>query len=367
VSTQVNTAVEKDLRKKETEILSELRTIRRIEEDNHDRRKSLFIEWADILEQQIEAGIITIPKTHITDRMAKVIKTHGGSDGEITYMYECMPHEYKTSQEVKALSSTELHTMAAEDKYVSEASKAQRNEIFDALKKIKTFDRSHLSRRDQQELAMLLGEVHQIQVKACEERHIPLTDTTSADHTWQDDLVNPFSEKFSINKPRPYYGYYAEACGFAKEFWGAMEKKAEEYSGEAKDSNGNIIMPQITEEEDKEYAKAVYAFLALVSPYVDDKWRRDWFQWHKILKDRVEYSLHGAMSMSKLETAVKDCFRGVTREQIDAKMLIGFKFFGQLAEDLPKLYKISEFYKKRQQPWLSDLTVRMHEKMSFLS
>ena len=345
------TTVERDLRTRESSIIQELRTIRRIEEDNQQRRKSLVIEWADILERQIEAGIITLKKNEIADRMAKTIKTHGGNSSEIRYMYDCLPYDYKTSQSVKALNSDDPRT----NKYVSESSKALRDEYFKAWEFIESFDTMHLTDYDQQESFFKADKVKEQQRQKCEDRHLEIIEPSSADHSWEDDLSDQFAERYSVNKPDPYVGENPDVDALDR-----FIKQLQTWRQKLIDYPASV--------EDKiRLAKAIDVLSALWDPNTDDKWRRSWRQWFKILKNRVDYSLHGAMSMSKLETSVKQCFRGVTREQIDAKMIVGFKYFGDFLDRMPGLEVIMDHYEKYQQPHLGELTTRMHDKMSFLS
>lgn len=357
-----------ELQKKESDIIKELATIRRIEEDNQHRRKSLFIEWADVLEKKIEAGLIVLKKTEIADFMAKNIVTHGGTIGEVQYMYQCLPFEYKTSQCVKAVASAEFHNQHLNNKWISPLSKCLTEGQNATIEYALEFDTMHMHNRALQDLKIKIDKLQQKYAEELEDRGIKMPDDT-VPQSWERELElsNKFSQKYSIDKPKPKEGYFYQALVDFREVIDACAKKAKEYSGEKVDENGNVIMPEISEEQDKAFAKSIYALCSLLAPFIDDKWRRDWFEWHKIIKDRLEYSLHGAMSKSKLPTLMASALRGVTREQIDAKVPIAYKHYKQLAEDLPGLYAIHEFYMKRQQKFLGDLTIRMKEKMSFLS
>lgn len=368
MSTHTTTSnfVESDLRKKESIILKELRELRTIDEQTRQRRKQLLIEWADCLESQIEAGFIQIKKIDIASTMANTIRTHGGGDGEISYMYDCLPPGLKNSQQVKAVNTPEG---PRGKKYVCAESKAKVNEYFDRSKELEEFDPFHVTDDDAQEALIRAQKLVQKWEQVAEDRHLAV-DITDPEigQNWQDELPKQFAEKYSIDKPKPKEGFFYQALCDFRDIIDACAQKAKEYSGEKIDeATGKIIKPAISEEDDKRFAKSIYALCGLFAPYVDDKWRRDWFDWYKIIKDRLEYSLHGAMSKSKLPTLMASALRGVTREQIDAKVPIAYKFWGPLVEDLPGLYAIHEFYNKHQQPFLGDLTLRMREKMSFLS
>jgi hypothetical protein len=356
-----------ELHKKEFGIQTELYQLRTIIKDSEERRRQLFIEWADLLERQIELGIIIIPKKGIATRMAKAIRTRGGDESEIVYMYKCLPFEYKTSHEVEAVSSTENHKLAMQNKSCCEESKAIAQDALRKQAENKEVDFTHFTKSQLQDYTMAADEDAYRAHQACQDRHYETVDTTSADQSDLFELEDKYNEKMHINKPRPKEGYYYEALCILRDIIDACAKKAKAYSGEEVDENGNVIRPPITDEQDESFAKAVYVLCGLFAPYIDDKWRRDWFQWYRIIKDRLEYSLHGAMSKSKIPTSMAGALRGITREQIDAKVPVGYKLFKQLVEDMPGLWAIHEFYTQFQQPYLGDLTVRMKEKMSHLS
>jgi hypothetical protein len=353
------------LHREKNDIQRELEAIRDFIDKAPPRRRELYTRWAEILEKLIELKDVKLKRNEICGSIAKQLKTRGSKDDEIVYMYNCLPELYKTTHELKQLESAELHALANNNKNVAEESKSIEKEFFRAVDFIRNTNPQHFTRAGLQERFMQLDELAFKANQDCTSRAIPVVETTSADQSDLFDIPDRFAEKYSINKPRPKEGYYYEALGIFKEVVDAVQKKARIYGGEDQKQDPTII--PLTEEEDKTFAKAVYALCYVFAPYHDDKWRRDWFQWHKILKDRIDYSLHGAMSRSKIPTSVKKCFRGVTREQIDAKMYIGFKVFKQLVEDIPGLYAIHEFYSTHQQPYLGDLTFRMKDKMSHLS
>jgi hypothetical protein len=344
-----------ELHKKEFSIQTELTNLRTIIKDSEDKRRHLFIEWADILERQIELGIITIPKNGIANRMAKAIRTRGGNDPEIVYMYKCLPFEYKTSHEVEAVSSAENHNLAMYNKSCTEESRAISQNALNNQAELRQTDFTHFTKSQLQDYTMAADEEAHRAHQACADRHYETVNTMSADQSWQDELPDPFAEKMHIDKPDPYSGPNPDVD--------ALDRGIEKM----KSWREKLLEYPASPEDKIRYAKAYDTLFGLWDPFIDDKWRRSWRQWHKILTNRIDYSLHGAMSMSKLETIKKDCFRGVTREQIDAKMYVGWKYFGEWTERIPGLWAAFEHYEKYQQPYLGELTDRMKAKMSHLS
>ena len=63
-----------------------------------------------------------------------------------------------------------------------------------------------------------------------------------------------------------------------------------------------------SEEQEIQYAHAVYRFFNLFRSMVDDRGRRDLIQWNKIMQDKLEHGTHAASSLNPGPTTYcKNC------------------------------------------------------------
>lgn len=337
-----------------SEIQNILTDFRVKEDEIKISRKSLYQEWAQHIERLMELGDMQIFKHDICSIIAKNMRLRHATDYEIQYLYECLPYEYKNSLELSTTRSTGEH-----NKRLVEESRAISKETFsNAQKLLEVVEKQadHFTADQHKDLFYVLDKIRNKQEKNCDNRGL----TVLADKVGNsnDDNVDSwtgqsskFDETFHVepsSEPGPSRTYYK-----VKEAGETLIRYSE---------NVWTFKPK-TDEQDIKWAEAWEAFIRLFDPATDQKWKRSWRQWHEILNNRIEYSLHGSMSMSKLETKIKGVFRAVTREQIDAKMIVGFKFFKQLT-NLPMIMAMLEHVESCMVPDVNELSDRMHEKLS---
>jgi hypothetical protein len=297
----------------------------------------------------MELGELKVFKSEICSIIGKALRTRGASPNEIQYLYHCLPQEYKTNYEYST-------TLSSDNKRLVEESRAITLNLeshFKAIEDILSHEKEHLTREAHADSVYKLNDLVDIAEDNCAARHINTLGTDEGENTLWEGLKSQFDERLQVEpSSEPKETVLSDDIQYMINKLASWRLKT-------------IRFPP-SQEQAQKWHKGIMAFCALFDPSLDEKHRRSWRQWHDIIMNRIEYSLHGSMSMSKVETKVKDVLRQITREQIDAKMLVGLKFFGDLTH-IPLLVEMFEHYEKYECPDVNDLSVRMHGKLSHKS
>jgi hypothetical protein len=111
------------------------------------------------------------------------------------------------------------------------------------------------------------------------------------------------------------------------------------------------------------------AQMAFWRPDIDKKWRSNWLLWFKHIEDAMNYGLHASMSKSRTRTSNRllKVFRGITREEVDAKAIVCLRFFKQLLTDMPGGIEFCDYFIAFKLPYRRDLSDRLSPKLSHKS
>jgi hypothetical protein len=313
-------------------------------------RRGLYQDWAIALESLFEAGQIPIvEKNEICSFIINAIKRQGADIFECKYAADCLPPQYKRTYE---LSST--YPSKAGNLPVVESSIVVEN-VFSVIQWLEHLDPGHLTRKDHQNLYDGYNKLLHRQKEACADRHIIVMD--EFDEGWNPPK-SPFDDAIHMESPEEAETIFSQqADAFAAD--AASFAQTTKTNPPRRLDDGQL---------DKEFyirgAKALYAWRCLIRPSIDRKWRSSWLMWRQHIEDTLNHGLHAAMSLSKLETKLLGTFRGVTREQIDAKVLVCLRYFEQFATDMPGAIEVFEYFERFQAPYRRHLSVKLHDKLS---
>jgi hypothetical protein len=245
-----------------------------------------------------------------------------------------------------------------------EESKLIFDEIKEAYNVIKHANYRMLSWRQIQDGADMGLDNKTFTEEQCKIRSIPLlADNVTHDNLASLDQMNPFREVTHLSKPE------------RKE--GAAFKEWEKFIEDAIDFKEKLAQFPPPLDLDFQFAKAIHAFRMFIRPTLDDKWRRDYPGWAKILAKRKDTTKHGAQSMSELEGAkirgydetgkpIK-VFKGITCEQIDNKAEVAAEAFIYMYKNIPILYYMGAVYRAAKVPYFVDFTADLSPKLSHSS
>lgn len=307
------------------------------------------------LEILYEAGRVPIVERNmICSYIIKTIQRQQASLSECEYVTQCLPPAYKRTYELASTNPSQLgYAPVLESGIIVD-------NIWALLKWLDKVEPGHLTRKDHQELYDSYNRLLHRQKQVCEDRHIILNDEYAPDDFH--GLTSQFDKPVHMDKPLPTTetelneemdAYVDDVLKWRKSF--------EEYGPRRLD----------TGEIDWEWAhrgvRFIRAFRTLIRPHLDRKWRSDWLMWSKHVHDALDHGLHASMSMSRLQTKVHKTFRGVTREQVDAKALVCLRYFKDFATSMPGGIEFFEYFAQFHAPYRRDLSVRLNPKLSHQS
>lgn len=306
-------------------------------------RRGLYQDWALDLEQLFEAGRVPIvERNEICSYIINAIKRQGADIYECKYVTECLPVQYKRTYELSSTNPSNPTNLP-----VYESGIIVEN-VFSVLHWLEQLDPGHLTRKNHQDLYDNYNRLLHRQKEACSDRHIVVID--EFDDGWNPPR-SPFDDPVHMIQPEEAKTIFSD--------------QAEAFADDARSfADATKKYPPSDPEFCIRGAKALWAWRCLIRPSIDRKWRSSWLLWHKHIKDTLDHGLHAAMSLSKLETCVAQTFRGITREQIDAKALVCLKYFKSFAEDMPGALEVFEHFERYMAPYRRDLSVRLNPKLS---
>jgi hypothetical protein len=109
------------------------------------------------------------------------------------------------------------------------------------------------------------------------------------------------------------------------------------------------------------------ALCGYLKPSANDKWKRDFLGWAKILKRRLEIkSKSGAAKFSRKDVEIDGIIhrRGVTREEINKNQLRVIKAYEKFMKHVPALIALHNSFVWLLEPVRAAHSVRMHDKLS---
>lgn len=292
-------------------------------------------------------------KNQICSFIINTIKRQQATIQECEYVAQCLPPDYKRTYEIYSTYPSALAYAP-----VLESSIIVDN-IWACLKWLDKVDPHHLTRKDHQELYDSYNRLLHRQMKACEDRHIQITDEFAEGWTPPPSI---YDEPVHMDKPLPTTGtaLNEELDAFVEDVL-SWRKSFEEY-GPRRLEGGEIDWEWV-----HKGVRFIRAFRTLIRPSIDHKWRSDWLMWYKHVNDTLDHGLHASMSLSRIRTKVLRTFRGVTREQIDAKAAVCLKYFGEFATSMPGGIEFFEYFAQFHAPYRRDLSVKLNPKLSHQS
>lgn len=142
---------------------------------------------------------------------------------------------------------------------------------------------------------------------------------------------------------------YSEALKFLSEIIYRAHEKAEKYKPP----------PEI----DKQLYEWIMTEAEFWAPYVDEKWRKDYLQWFKIMIDEAAFGKHASASSNPtlLDTGVET---EVTREQVGDRKERDYRMALKVLHDMPKWKAAHAWYINTMEKAIAERKDDLHDTLS---
>jgi hypothetical protein len=224
------------------------------------------------------------------------------------------------------------------------------------ISKLDKFDYNELPKRMQLELAEKVYKLYRHHDKEWSKHDLQIVK-----HEDGFNIPDPYAGIIRIYEGKPYTGMAVNGVRQTIKLLKEIEKKY------TVNIYGNDEKRKITLDQEKQIYNGWMALCGYLKPSANDKWKRDFLGWAKILKRRIEIkSKSGAAKFSRKDVEIDGIIhrRGVTREEINKNQLRMIDAYKKFMTHMPALIELHNSFEWLLEPVRAAHSVRMHGKLS---